>query len=158
MYMAIPTLLLSVNLLISPSALKMTTRPFSLRGKWPLSIRIWVFFSLLLFVLLSLSQSYLPLLLLSLSLLHYLSINTIDLAHCRSMDQVVSIIRQSLTCVLIVLLLVGLYLLSPTNIKINLVAANNAPKLLNGLTVLESAISWCPSLKEGFKPAWWLPK
>ena len=72
--------------------------------------------------------------------LHTLFIDTTDLAHCRSMDQVFSIIRLSLTCVLIILLLTGLYLLYPTNIKINLIASNNAPKLVNGLTVLESAI------------------
>jgi hypothetical protein len=136
----------------------MTTRPF-IQGKHPLSIRYSYKIVLLIPSLCSIpSLLYLLSLLLYLSSLHHLPIIITDLAHCRSMDQVFSIIRLSLTCVLILLLLTGLYLLYPTNIKINLIASNNAPKLVNGLTVLESAISWCPSLKEGFKPAWWLPK
>jgi hypothetical protein len=76
----------------------------------------------------------------------------------RSMDQIFSLIRLSLTCTLVVLLLLGLYLLFPTRHKITLIGSINGPKLGNGLNVIESAIAWCPSLKEGFRPSWWLPK
>jgi hypothetical protein len=74
------------------------------------------------------------------------------------MDQIFSLIRLSLTCTLVSLFLFALYLLIPANIKVTLIGSPDAPKLGNGLNVLECAAEWCPSLKEGFKPAWWLPK
>lgn len=76
----------------------------------------------------------------------------------RSMDQILYLAKQSLVCASVTIIVVGVYLLIPPRTKITLTGPKDGIKLVNGLTVLGNVDKWCMSLKDGFKPSWWLPK